>query len=94
MFQEEKICPKSKVSHQNHFFDFLSNKLFERLICPKERLEAELMCSSYKRDVSPTARNQFDPHSISWKLVKDKDPIHWSNLEKKRKAENGIKKLY
>ena len=71
-----------------------SSKGFNRVVCFKENLNAELTCDIYKRGLLPTVRKQFSHDSMLWKLQEDNDPKHRSKLPVNWKRDNGVHEIY
>jgi transposase len=90
-YKGEKIkAPTVKHSAKVHVYGCFSEKGFGNIYCFTENLNAELLCTIYKKTLLPSARNFFGEDNNNWKLQEDNDPKHTSGKAKIWKDDNNV----
>ena len=90
-YKGEKIkAPTVKHSAKVHVYGCFSEKGFGNIYCFTKNLNAELLCTIYKKTLLPSARNFFGEDNNSWKLQDDNDPKYTSGKAQRWKDDNDV----
>lgn len=90
---QRKVIRTVKNAVKVNVWGCFSSNGFGRIWCFRENLNAKLLCTIYKHNLLPTARNQFGLKSNSWKLQEDNDPKHTSKLATEWRSKYGVQKI-
>jgi transposase len=90
----EKIkVPTVKHSIKVHVYGCFSEEGFGNIYCFTENLNAELLCTIYKKTLLPSAKKFFGEDNYSWNLQEDNDPKHTSEKAYRWRDEHHVNKI-
>ena len=87
---EQIVVRSVKRPPKIHVWGCMSSQGFGEIFTFKRNLDAQYLCTIYKKALLPSAKKLF---SGSWLLQEDNDPKHTSKLAKKWRAEHNIENI-